>query len=84
MRCAMDTQDLTTPEAKRAISVHPLAGMIVKRVVSGMLTLIAVSLVVFFAMELQPGEIAYSILGSEATPETVAAFRNKLGLDLPA
>ena len=80
----MDTQDLTTPEAKRAISVHPLAGMIVKRVVSGMLTVIAVSLVVFFAMELQPGEIGYSILGSEATPESVAAFRTKLGLDLPA
>ena len=79
----MDTQELVALTPTRGIRVHPLAGMIFKRVLWGMLTLFAVSLVVFFAMDLQPGEIAYSILGSEATPETVAAFRNKLGLDLP-
>ena len=35
-------------------------------------------------METLPGDLAQEILGQSATPETVAAFRKQLGLDLPA
>ncbi len=58
--------------------------MIAKRVLLGLLTLFAVTLVIFLAISLLPGDAAEAILGQSATPETVAALRTKLGLDLPA
>lgn len=43
----------------------------------------AVSIVVFSAVAFLPGDFTQAVLGQSATPETVAAFRTKLGLDLP-
>ena len=62
----------------------PILKMIVQRLGLGLLTLFVVSLVIFFCVELLPGDLAQAILGQSATPETVAAFRKELGLDLPA
>ncbi|MCZ6851132.1 MAG: ABC transporter permease [Planctomycetota bacterium] len=42
-----------------------------------------VSLIIFVSVELLPGDLAEAILGQSATPETVAAFRRELRLDLP-
>ena len=50
----------------------------------GVLTLLAVSVVIFTITNLLPGDAAQAALGQEATPELVAALRAKLGLDLPA
>ena len=50
----------------------------------GVLTLFAVSLIIFSSMELLPGDFGQAILGQAALPETVAAFRRELGLDQPA
>jgi len=58
--------------------------MIVKRLALGLLTLFVISVIIFGATELLPGDLAQNILGQSATPETVAAFRRELGLDLPA
>ena len=58
--------------------------MIVQRLALGVLILIAVSLIIFFAVQLLPGDLAQAILGQNATEETVAAFRRELGLDRPA
>ena len=58
--------------------------MVAQRLALGLLTLFVVSLIIFLAVELLPGDLAQSILGQSATPETVAAFRRELGLDLPA
>ena len=58
--------------------------MIVKRLVLGVLTLIMLSLLIFLSVEALPGDLAQEILGQQATPETVAAIRRELGLDLPA
>lgn len=58
--------------------------MIAKRLALGLLTLFAISLLIFAAVEMLPGDIAQEILGQAATEETVAAFRRELGLDLPA
>lgn len=64
--------------------MHPLLKMILQRIALGLFTLFAISLVVFLAVELLPGDLAEQILGQSATPETVAAFRAELGLNMPA
>ncbi len=58
--------------------------MIVQRLALGLATLFVVSLIIFGGVELLPGDLAEAILGQAATPETVAAFRKELNLDLPA
>jgi len=63
--------------------MHPIAKLIGQRLLLGLLTLFVVSLIIFLAVELLPGDLAQAILGQSATPETVAAFRRDLGLDLP-
>ena len=58
--------------------------MVAQRLALGLLTLFVVSLIIFLGVELLPGDLAQAILGQAATPETVAAFRKELKLDLPA
>lgn len=58
--------------------------MILRRLGFGLVTLFVISVVIFGATEMLPGDLAHNILGQSATPETVAAFRRELGLDLPA
>ena len=58
--------------------------MILRRLALGFVTLFIVSLLMFVGVELLPGDLAQEILGQSATPETVAAFRQELGLDQPA
>ncbi len=45
--------------------------------------LLAVSLLTFLIASLLPGDLAYVILGDQATPENVAALRHDMGLDQP-
>ncbi|MEO1471801.1 MAG: ABC transporter permease, partial [Pseudomonadota bacterium] len=61
-----------------------LAGILAWRLFLGLVTLVAISLVIFGAIEALPGDLAEARLGQSATPETVAAFRAELGLDRPA
>ncbi len=49
----------------------------------GLATLFLVSIIIFLAIEMLPGDFGQAILGQSATPETVAAFRRQLGLDQP-
>ncbi len=58
--------------------------MVAQRLALGLLTLFVVSLIIFLAVEMLPGDLAEAILGQSATPETVAAIRRELKLDLPA
>jgi peptide/nickel transport system permease protein len=58
--------------------------LITTRIVLGILTLLAVSVLIFAATEILPGDVASAVLGQGATPETLAAFRHELGLDRPA
>jgi peptide/nickel transport system permease protein len=64
--------------------MNSLLLMVAQRLALGLLTLFIVSLIIFSAVELLPGDLAEAILGQAATPETVAAFRRELKLDLPA
>ncbi|MEQ8708978.1 MAG: ABC transporter permease [Rhodospirillales bacterium] len=58
--------------------------IVAKRLGLGLLTLLIISVIIFGAVELLPGDIAQAVLGMGATDETVAAMREQLGLDRPA
>ena len=60
-----------------------LTSMVAKRVGLGFLTIIVISALIFLGVEALPGDLAEAILGQQALPETVAAFRKELKLDLP-
>lgn len=63
--------------------MHPVLKTVLQRLGLGLLTLLAVSVIIFSSLELLPGGFAEAILGQGATPETVAAFNKSLGLDRP-
>ena len=58
--------------------------IVLKRLGLGLLTLFIISILIFGAVELLPGDIAQAVLGQGATEENVAAMREQLGLDQPA
>lgn len=58
--------------------------MVAQRLAFGVLTLLIISVVIFGATELLPGDLARALLGQSATPETLAALRDQLGLNEPA
>jgi len=63
--------------------MNKILNMILKRMGLGVLTLVIVSMLIFVGVEALPGDITEAILGQQATPETVAAFRKELKLDIP-
>ncbi len=63
--------------------MHPIFLTIMKRLGLSVLTLFIVSVIIFSTVEFLPGDFGQAILGQAALPDTVAAFRRELGLDLP-
>ncbi|WP_377509914.1 ABC transporter permease [Octadecabacter sp. R77987] len=55
--------------------------IIIQRLALGLVTLLVVSIVIFVAVNLLPGDFAELILGQSATPDAVASIRRDLGLD---
>ncbi|UBM27716.1 ABC transporter permease [Pseudomonas sp. p1(2021b)] len=64
--------------------MNSLGSLLARRLALGLLSLLAVSVIVFLAVGMLPGDVAQAMLGQSATPETVAALRAQLGLDMPA
>ena len=60
-----------------------IAVLVAQRLGLGLISLFVVSLFIASGVELLPGDLAETLLGQDATPETVAAFRKEIGLDLP-
>jgi peptide/nickel transport system permease protein len=58
-----------------------VTGIILQRLGLGLVTLFVVSVVIFAAVNMLPGDFAEAILGQGATPEAVAAIREDLGLN---
>jgi peptide/nickel transport system permease protein len=58
-------------------------GFVARRLLYLIPVLVAVSLLTFLIASLLPGDLAYVILGDQATPEKVAALRHEMGLDHP-
>ena len=61
-----------------------MAKLIFQRLVLGVLTLFAVSLLIFVCTQILPGDVASAVLGQGATPEALVGFRKELGRDVPA
>lgn len=55
-----------------------------QRLALGIVTLLAVSILIFAVTAWLPGDVAANILGKQATPENLAAVRAELHLDRPA
>jgi peptide/nickel transport system permease protein len=64
--------------------VRSIAFFVARRLVLLVVTLFAVSALVFVVTRILPGDVATMILGQYATPEDLATLRRRLGLDQPA
>jgi peptide/nickel transport system permease protein len=60
-----------------------MVGFVARRLLYLVPVLLAVSLLTFLIASLLPGDLAYVILGDQATPEKVEALRHDMGLDQP-
>ncbi len=58
--------------------------LVATRAALGVLTLLAVSVLIFVLTQILPGDVASAVLGQQATPDALKAFRLELGLDRPA
>ena len=65
------------------MTVHPIIKLVAQRIALGLLLLLAVSVLIFAATQILPGDVAQAILGQSATPETLANLREELGLNQP-
>jgi len=61
-----------------------ILSLVAKRLGLGLFILFVISIIIFFMVELLPGDIAQAVLGQGATPENLAALRKEMGLDQPA
>jgi peptide/nickel transport system permease protein len=57
--------------------------LLAERAGLGLLTLLAVSALLFFGTNLLPGDVAAALLGQDATPEALHNIRAALGLEQP-
>ncbi|PSJ56479.1 ABC transporter permease [Pseudaminobacter soli (ex Li et al. 2025)] len=72
-----------SPNDSAVIGVLAWAWPLLGRLMQGVLTLLAVSLLIFLAARALPGDVANMILGQSATQDQLAALRTQLGLDQP-
>ena len=70
--------------ARGPIEDMQILRLVIERILLSLLTLLLVSLVIFFMLEILPGDVATRILGRDATPESLAALRAQLHLGDPA
>jgi peptide/nickel transport system permease protein len=62
---------------------RPVLAFLLRRVGAGLGTLLVVSLLLYVAVQVLPGDVAQIVLGRTATPERVAALRASLHLNQP-
>ena len=60
-----------------------MSGYILRRSLEVIPTVLLVLTLVFLALRILPGDPAIAALGEYATPDAIATFRQKLGLDQP-
>ena len=72
------------PSLTRARSSHQMLRLVGRRLALGVLTLFLVSIVIFAATQVLPGNAAYAVLGQHATPDRVKALEIQLHLNRSA
>ncbi len=80
----MVTVDARATGAGRVRRGHPIGRLVISRLGGGVITLIIVSIVVFAATQILPGNAAYAVLGHNATPARLHALELQLGLNRSA
>jgi peptide/nickel transport system permease protein len=85
MMAAVSTTPLArTHRSRRRFSKsHPVLGFLGRRLVGGAVTLLLCSIVIFFATNALPGDVASAVLGRNATPQRLAVLHERLDLDHP-
>jgi peptide/nickel transport system permease protein len=63
--------------------MNKILGIVLQRMTYGLMTIIAISMIIFLGVEALPGDVATAILGMDATPEAIAEIRKELHIDLP-
>jgi peptide/nickel transport system permease protein len=76
--------DRSVKSARRVGRPHPIANLVISRVGGGVITLVIVSIMVFAATQVLPGNAAFAILGHNATPLRLHALELQLHLDRSA
>jgi peptide/nickel transport system permease protein len=59
---------------------HPIRDLVIRRLLLGIVTLFVVSIVIFAATQVLPGNAAYAVLGNRATPAELHLLERQLGL----
>lgn len=68
----------------RRLAPHGVVRLLLVRIGLAVVTLIVISIIVFAATQILPGNAAKAKLGKQATPAAVAALERQLGLNRPA
>jgi peptide/nickel transport system permease protein len=76
-----DAQVSTRSSRESLAAGHPIANLVVRRLAIGLLTLLVVSVVVFVATEVLPGNAAFAVLGRGANPARLHALERQLHLN---
>lgn len=63
------------------MSITSTGAYILRRLGTGLVTLLIASFLVYFATAALPGDVAQQLLGQDATEEALAAMREELGID---
>jgi len=80
----VEAEAVIRPSGRRSFRErHPVLNLLITRVPQGLLTMLIVATIVFWATQVLPGDAAYSVLGQSATPERVQELQAQLGLDKP-
>jgi len=84
----LDANAVGAPEAEPTPARRRRSGAgrpvwVLRRVLFGVFTLFVISIVVFFATHVLPGNAAQAILGHNATPSAVHVLERQLGLNRP-
>jgi peptide/nickel transport system permease protein len=80
---ATEAPERAGPTSKAA-GPHPIRNLLIKRSLIGILTLVLVSILVFAATQILPGNAASAVLLNTATPQRLHALEVQLGLTRPA
>jgi len=73
-----------TPSKPKARNSHPIRSLLVQRLLTGVVSVVVISIVVYAATLVLPGDAATAILGQQATPERLVELRHQLHLDQSA
>jgi peptide/nickel transport system permease protein len=73
--------ETAAPARSAEAPAHPVRSLIFHRSWVGLITLFIVSVIIFWATEVLPGNAAYSVLGHSATPQSLHALELQMHLN---